>query len=403
VGQAVIHGRIGSLLEVGTGFHEELTGLENIYLNATILGMKREEIDQRLDDIIAFSGVEKFIKTPVKYYSSGMKMRLAFSVAAYIEPEVMLIDEVLAVGDAAFQQKCLQRVEGLTSTGRTVLFVSHSMDSVRRFCNRVIWLESGRIVMDGPAREVTDAYLAEVTQIKSSKQWLIEEEIPPSRQNGAGKDQIEPPAAEAEPIDSAVSLGGTDSIAAAPSKLSPKTPALEDLNSEPIPGSEYVRLVAVRVVNREGQPIVSISADQPVGIEVSYDVLIQEKLLLPAFRFYSERGVHLFTAVYTDPEYMQRIKPVGRYRSTVWIPGHFLNIGTISVSTTITTPGPRLERHCVVENAVSFHVTEVPFGIADAKGLYREVPGAVRPKFTWETQAELTQLLLDPSELEGRT
>ena len=148
-GRAEIRGRVGSLLEVGTGFHPELTGRENMYLNGAILGMKRGEIEQRFDEIVDFSGVEKFIDTPVKRYSSGMYVRLAFAVAAHLEPEVMLVDEVLAVGDAEFQRRCLGRMEEFGNTGRTVVFVSHALPAIAQLCDRAIWIDSGRVVGDG--------------------------------------------------------------------------------------------------------------------------------------------------------------------------------------------------------------------------------------------------------------
>lgn len=158
-GCAKIKGRISSLLEVGTGFHPELTGKENIYLNGTILGMRKKEIDVKLDEIIAFSGVEKFIETPVKRYSSGMRVRLAFSVAAHLDPEILLIDEVLAVGDAEFQKKCLGKMGEVTAQGRTVIFVSHQLAAVEQLCNRVIWLNQGVLMSSGPSTEIISQYL----------------------------------------------------------------------------------------------------------------------------------------------------------------------------------------------------------------------------------------------------
>src|SRR5262245_31721413 len=151
LGSVEIHGRISSLLEVGTGFHPELTGRENIYLNGAILGMKRYEIRQKFDEIVAFAEVEKFIDTPVKRYSSGMYLRLAFAVSAHLEPEILVLDEVLAVGDARFQKRCLNKMHDVAQHGRTVLFVSHSMPAITRLCNRVILLDDGRVLRDGTA------------------------------------------------------------------------------------------------------------------------------------------------------------------------------------------------------------------------------------------------------------
>lgn len=163
-GRAVIRGRVASLLEVGTGFHSELTGRENIFLNGAILGMPKSEILRKFDEIIAFSGVEKFLDTPIKRYSSGMKVRLAFSVAAHLEPQILIIDEVLAVGDHEFQQRCLGKMQDVAAKGRTVLFVSHNMAAVRRLCNKAIRLERGQLIDSGPANEQVDAYTREVTQ-----------------------------------------------------------------------------------------------------------------------------------------------------------------------------------------------------------------------------------------------
>jgi lipopolysaccharide transport system ATP-binding protein len=159
-GRAVINGRVASLLEVGTGFHPDLTGRENTYLNATILGMRKSEVDRKFDQIVDFSGVEKYIDTPVKFYSSGMKVRLAFAVAAHLEPEILIIDEVLAVGDADFQKKCLGKMGEVASGGRTVLFVSHNLTAVKSLCKSGLWLEQGRIACIGAINEVADTYLS---------------------------------------------------------------------------------------------------------------------------------------------------------------------------------------------------------------------------------------------------
>lgn len=164
-GEAKIRGRVASLLEVGTGFHNELTGRENVYLNGTILGMKKSEIDRKFEEIIEFSGVATYLDTPVKRYSSGMRVRLAFAVAAYLEPEVLLIDEVLAVGDAEFQRKCLGKMEDVAHSGRTVLFVSHNMAAVRALCNRGVYLEQGRVLQIGPTAEIVDTYLSSADRI----------------------------------------------------------------------------------------------------------------------------------------------------------------------------------------------------------------------------------------------
>ncbi len=164
VGRAEIHGRVGSLLEVGTGFHPELTGRENAYLNGAILGMNRREIDRKFDEIVSFAEVGEFIDTPLKHYSTGMQMRLAFAVAAHLEPETLLVDEVLAVGDMAFQKKCLGKMGEVASGGRTIVFVSHQLNQIRRLCKKVIWLDQGKIFQIGPTPEVAGAYEASMTR-----------------------------------------------------------------------------------------------------------------------------------------------------------------------------------------------------------------------------------------------
>jgi lipopolysaccharide transport system ATP-binding protein len=171
-GRVEINGRVGSLLEVGTGFHPELTGRENIFLNGSILGMSRKEIDRKFDEIVAFAEVEKFLDLPVKRYSSGMYVRLAFAVAAHLEPEILIVDEVLAVGDAGFQQKCLDKMRECASSGRTILFVSHQMNSIRDLCARAIWLDSGSVRRSGEVRQVIDKYLSETTKQTAPGAWI---------------------------------------------------------------------------------------------------------------------------------------------------------------------------------------------------------------------------------------
>ena len=167
-GFAEIHGRVGSLLEVGTGFHPELTGRENIYLSGAILGMRKREIDRKNDAIVAFAEVERFLDTPLKHYSTGMQMRLAFAVAAHLEPEILLVDEVLAVGDIEFQKKCLGKMQDISKSGRTIVFVSHQMGQMRRLCERVFWVDDGQIRDEGASRKVIAAYESSGLQRDSS-------------------------------------------------------------------------------------------------------------------------------------------------------------------------------------------------------------------------------------------
>src|SRR5579883_1933692 len=174
-GSIRVRGRVSSLLEVGTGFHEELTGRENIYLNGSILGMRRREIDRHLDAIVEFSGLSRFVDTPVKRFSSGMRLRLGFAVAAHLDPDVLIVDEVLAVGDAGFQKKCIAAMEDLRSGGRTVLFVSHNLAAVENLCSRGVWIDGGRLRMDGRSKEVIKAYLASYAGEQSaprSSRWM---------------------------------------------------------------------------------------------------------------------------------------------------------------------------------------------------------------------------------------
>jgi lipopolysaccharide transport system ATP-binding protein len=157
-GFAEVHGRVGSLLEVGTGFHPELTGRENIFLSGAILGMSKREIERKHDEIVAFAGVERFLDTPLKHFSTGMQMRLAFAVAAHLEPEILLVDEVLAVGDLEFQKKCLGKMQDISRSGRTIVFVSHQLNQIRRLCERVFWIDGGQIRAEGPTGEIVGRY-----------------------------------------------------------------------------------------------------------------------------------------------------------------------------------------------------------------------------------------------------
>lgn len=170
-GRIAMKGRVSSLLEVGTGFHNELTGIENIYLNGAILGMRRTEITRKLNEIIAFSGIEHHIDTPIKRYSSGMKVRLGFAVAAHLDPDILIVDEVLAVGDAEFQRRCINSMRDAGRSGRTVLFVSHAMDAVEGLCQRVLWMDKGRVRLDGPTREVVHAYAREGIEREHTYTW----------------------------------------------------------------------------------------------------------------------------------------------------------------------------------------------------------------------------------------
>lgn len=325
-GEIELHGRVGSLLEVGTGFHNELSGRENIFLNGAILGMKRSEIEAKFDEIVAFSEIEKFLDTPVKHYSSGMYMRLAFAVAAHLEPEILIVDEVLAVGDVAFQKKCLRKMREVGEKGRTVLFVSHDMQSVARLCKRAIWLKNGEIKSVGETNDVIGTYLNEQMQINAEKSW----------------------------------------------------------NAEDAPGNEFVRLLNVRICDESGETSSSVDIRRPVFVEMTYEVLREEKIIVPNLHFYNENGVCIFIAHNWESEWRTRIRPRGIYKSKMTLPGNFLAEGMVFVTVVATTYQP-LEVHFSERDAVSFTVVD-SFEGDSARGDYAGVlPGIVRPVFAWET------------------
>ncbi|MBW2661897.1 MAG: ABC transporter ATP-binding protein [Deltaproteobacteria bacterium] len=327
-GRAEIRGRISSLLEVGTGFHQELTGKENVYLNGTILGMKKKEVDRKFDEIVEFSGVEKFIDTPVKRYSSGMKVRLAFAVAAYLEPEILLVDEVLAVGDAEFQKKCLNKMEDVGQQGRTVLFVSHNMPAVTRLCNRTILLDEGRVLEDGPSDRVVRAYLNSDSGTIAERRW--------------------------------------------------RDPAKA-------PCGDVARLHCVRVRTKNGRVSEAVDIRQPVGLEMEYEVLKSGWTLMPHYHIFNEEGVQLFSAHDTDPGWRDRPRPAGRYKSTAWIPGNLLSEGTIFVSSGLITLDPNTPQF-YERAAVAFQVIEGDSVNSARGGWAGPMKGIVRPLLEWQTE-----------------
>lgn len=326
-GRIEIDGRVSSLLEVGTGFSAELTGRENVYLNGTILGMKRAEVTKKFDEIVAFAGVEQFIDTPVKRYSSGMYLRLAFAVAAHLQPEILIVDEVLAVGDADFQRKCLGKMEGVADQGRTIFFVSHNMQAIARLCKRVIYLEDGQLRLDGSPHDVVKTYLHSGLGTMAMREWLD------------------------------------------PAKA---------------PKSDVARLWAVRVKTEDGRCTDHIDIRRPVGIEIEYEVLKPGCKFRGAIDVCNDEGVLLFVALEHDPEWHNRARPLGRYRSTAWIPGNYLAEGTMIVNASLDRVEP-LEWLFKVRQAVAFHVTDSTDGDS-ARGNYAgEFPGLVRPLLKWGT------------------
>lgn len=326
-GTAEIRGRVGSLLEVGTGFHSELSGRENIYLNGAILGMRRSEIEKKFDEIVDFSEVEKFLDTPVKHYSSGMYMRLAFAVAAHLEPEVLIVDEVLAVGDVGFQRKCLNKMRDVGQSGRTVLFVSHDMQSISRLCSRAIWLRRGELVADGDARSVISDYLHEQSKTGSDRQWE---------------------------------------------------------NADGAPGSAIVRLRRVRVCDEAGKTVSSADISRPVGVEMTYEVLDGGKIFVPGCQFYNDQGVCIFASHDWNSGWRDRARVAGTYTSTVWIPGNFLSEGSVFVTATAASYDPHVT-HFSERDAVTFNVIDTPDGGSARGDLAGFIPGAVRPVLKWES------------------
>ncbi len=326
-GKAFIRGKVCSLLEVGTGFHPDLTGRENVYLNGTILGMRKKEIDGKFDEIVDFSGVEKFLDTPVKRYSSGMRVRLAFAVAAHLDPEILLIDEVLAVGDAKFQKKCLNKMQDVSQQGRTVLFVSHNMPSISRLCPRTILLSTGGVMADGPTHEILDVYLQHEKSSKAERVW-------------------------------------------------------QDLDSAP--GDDVVRLRAMRVKTHDGQVTDNVDINQPVGIEMEYEILKPRDMLLIYFQVVNEEDIVLFQSFETDT--LTQIGPFkpGWYVSTAWIPGNFLGEGVLFVSPRIKSHWA--ESHVHERKVVGFQVSSSLESDYFSANFYPKRYGVVRPLLKWETQ-----------------
>ena len=327
-GRVEIHGRTSSLLEVGTGFHNELTGRENVYLNATILGMRKKEVDRKFEEIVEFSGVEKFLDTPVKRYSSGMRVRLAFAVAAHLEPEILIIDEVLAVGDAAFQEKCLSKMQDVGKEGRTVFFVSHNMPAVTRLCERVIMLNNGQVAADGPAHDIVARYMHEGSSSAAERTW--------------------------SDIDKA-------------------------------PGTDIVRLTGVRIKDAGARTTPSIDIRTAVGFEMTFEVLQDGYVLLPHFRLKNDEGVSAFVSVDVDPTWRKKKRPKGTYTATAWVPGNFLAEGSFFINAAMLSLEPHTMLQFAEQEAVSFHVADPMEGDSARGDWANNLQGVVRPLLTWET------------------
>jgi len=321
-GEAEIHGRVGSLLEVGTGFHPELTGRENVYLNGAILGMRKTEIAAKFDEIVAFAEIERFVDTPVKHYSSGMYVRLAFAVAAHLDPEIMLIDEVLAVGDARFQRKCVGKIGDSVRTGRTVFFVSHNMVAVQSLCTRVIWLDGGRLVDDGD-RRVIARYAATTLTSRRQRAW--------------------PDPATA-------------------------------------PGGEAVRVTRASV-RPAADGAHEITTSTELLVEFEYWNLRPGAHLNLSLHVYDEQGVLAFnTAPVNEVEWHGRAFPVGRFLSACRIPRELLNEGVYRIELLVVR-----DQATVLYRDDSILVFEVRDAGERRGAWYGRVPGVLRPNLEWRT------------------
>ena len=336
-GRITINGRLSALIEVGSGFHPELSGRENVYLSGSILGMQRREIAAKLDSIVEFAGIRQFIDTPVKRYSSGMYVRLGFAIAAHLDPDILLLDEVLAVGDAAFQAKCIQRIKELETAGTTIVFISHDLGAVERLCQRVLLMRKGQVASEGSARDVIREYhhLSAVPH---------------------GSSGVVPGMARRDWVDAAAA-----------------------------PGNEVVRLRSARVRTVEGQTTDTFDIRRPVGIEIEYDVLESGHVLIPNYHVRNSDGLQVFSVQDVASEWRHRPRPAGRYTSTAWIPGNFLAAGILSVDVGVSTHVPLVMVHAMADGAVAFDVVD-HFGGDAVRGDYRgEYPGVVRPMVDWTT------------------
>ena len=326
-GAITVRGKIGALLEVGVGFHNELTGRENIYLKGALLGMPQSEIDSKFDEIVAFAEVENFLDTPIKHYSTGMKTRLGFAVVAHLEPDILLVDEVLAVGDQRFQRRCLEKMQDIRRRGSTIIFVSHDMSAVARLCDRAILIESGHIIDDGPADQVVSKYLQAQTGRQAQQQWS---------------------------------------------------------NLEEAPGDDAVRLRAVRIRTQNGDVADSIDIRQAFALEMEYEILKPNIKFMPHFNISNENDVLLFTTLDTDRAWQQQPRPVGHYTSRAWVPGNYLAEGVHFIGAQMASLEPLRTRFHERE-VLALQVID-PMTGDTARGVFAgRLGGIVRPLLTWET------------------
>ncbi|HTN46490.1 MAG TPA: ABC transporter ATP-binding protein [Flavipsychrobacter sp.] len=318
-------GRIASLLEVGTGFHPELTGRENVFLNGAILGMTKQEIRRKFDEIVDFSGVEKYIDTPVKRYSSGMYVRLAFGVAAHLESEILIVDEVLAVGDAEFQAKCLDKMGSVShGEGRTVLFVSHNMGAVKNLCDSSVLMERGTVKSSGNTSEIIEQYLSGDSDVERFKIWKGNER----------------------------------------------------------PGDENVRLNKIQVVDKNGRFDNSITTNDDVTIEIHYDIFKEVKDLRIVANVMSYDGGEVFTTSDFNYQHSNRVRTPGTYVSKFTIPARILTSMKYHISVDIDIP---MVQAIVMSQLVSFSVEELIFNELGLT-LASRPSGVIHPVYPWSVE-----------------
>lgn len=323
-GKISIKGRVSSLLEVGTGFHPELTGRENVFLNGAVLGMEQIEIKRKFDEIVVFAEVEKFLDTPVKRYSSGMYVRLAFAVAAHLEPEILIVDEVLAVGDAQFQKKCLGKMKDVSGEGRTVIFVSHSMPTITSLCSKAVLLEKGKIVSQGNVSDIVMNYYASDGNFSPASVTYAERDRPV--------------------------------------------------------GDEYVRMLSGCIVNSSGEITPEISINENAKIVLKYQILQDSNYkFLPNFHFYTADGTCAFI---TSVEKIE-ILPMGIYEAECVLPMNFLNEGAYFVGLAISSFESGVRIHFYEQNILSFNIKDALDGVGRSHGYVGRVPGVVRPQLNW--------------------
>ncbi len=324
-GEIKIKGRIASLLEVGTGFHPELSGRENIFLNGAILGMRKKEIKRQLDEIVDFSGVERYIDTPVKRYSSGMYVRLAFAVAAHLESEILIVDEVLAVGDAEFQKKCLGKMGDISKgQGRTVLFVSHNMAAVKSLCSSAIVLENGIVGFTGQVDRAIDHYLENANSI-AERAWS----------DASG------------------------------------------------PKADFLRLLGARVVNENGATTLNHAISNDIKVEFTYEITKENQLFTHGFNLFNGHNIHILSSHDKDSKTLNIPLSKGIHKKTIVIPGNFLAEGSYNCSFAIMRYNPfNVEFHTL--EVVGFNVID-EINIGTVRGNYSgKFPGVVRPLLNWE-------------------